>query len=134
MASFDARYYGDNAPVKSRTEVVQAMMPYVRNAKRLLSVFRSLGYPQDKVELLVNRYWKKDDIGVDDLRSSLGSHTLHTIPNGYREVARAINAGMPLSEVARSSPVCRAIEGLAQALAPRQEEPQGGLLSRLLRS
>lgn len=29
MASFDARYYGDNAPVKSRTEVVQAMMPYL---------------------------------------------------------------------------------------------------------
>jgi pilus assembly protein CpaE len=112
--------------------VVQAMMPYVRNAKRLLTVFRSLGYPQDKVELLVNRYWKKDDIGVDDLRTSLGSHTLHTIPNGYREVARAINTGVPLSEVARSSPVCRAIEGLAQTLAPRQEEPQAGLLSRLL--
>jgi pilus assembly protein CpaE len=114
--------------------VVQAMMPYVRNAKRLLTVFRSLGYPQDKVELLVNRYWKKDDIGLDDLRNSLGSHTLHTIPNGYRDVARAINTGVPLSEVARSSPVCRAIEGLAQSLVPRQEEPQGGLLSRLLRN
>lgn len=30
MSSFDARYYGDDAPAKSRTEVLQAMMPYIR--------------------------------------------------------------------------------------------------------
>lgn len=29
MASFDARYYGDDAPIKSRTEVLQAMLPYI---------------------------------------------------------------------------------------------------------
>jgi tRNA-dihydrouridine synthase A len=30
MAAFDARYYGDDAPVKSRAEVLQAMLPYVQ--------------------------------------------------------------------------------------------------------
>lgn len=30
MASFDARYYGDDAPVKSRAEVLYAMQPYIR--------------------------------------------------------------------------------------------------------
>lgn len=30
MAAFDARYYGDDAPVKSRAEVLQAMQPYIR--------------------------------------------------------------------------------------------------------
>ncbi|MGE5652031.1 MAG: tRNA dihydrouridine(20/20a) synthase DusA [Bacillota bacterium] len=30
MAAFDARYYGDAAPVKSRAEVLQAMLPYIR--------------------------------------------------------------------------------------------------------
>jgi tRNA-dihydrouridine synthase A len=29
MASFDARYYGDDTPVKSREEVIEAMMPYM---------------------------------------------------------------------------------------------------------
>lgn len=29
MSSFDARYYGDHAPAKSREEVVRAMMPYI---------------------------------------------------------------------------------------------------------
>jgi len=31
MADFDARYYGDDAPPKSRAEVLEAMMPYIRN-------------------------------------------------------------------------------------------------------
>jgi tRNA-dihydrouridine synthase A len=30
MASFDARYYGDHAPVKSRAEILHAMQPYIR--------------------------------------------------------------------------------------------------------
>ena len=44
--------------------VVQTMLPYIRNANRMMTVFRSLGYPQDKVELLVNRYWKNGEIGL----------------------------------------------------------------------
>ena len=31
MALFDARYYGDEAPVKSRAEILQAMLPYIRD-------------------------------------------------------------------------------------------------------
>lgn len=30
MAAFDARYYGDDAAVKSRAEILQAMIPYIR--------------------------------------------------------------------------------------------------------
>jgi len=29
MATFDGRYYGDDAPVKSREEILHAMMPYI---------------------------------------------------------------------------------------------------------
>ncbi|WP_193366393.1 tRNA dihydrouridine(20/20a) synthase DusA [Herminiimonas sp. CN] len=31
MADFDVRYYGDGAPIKTRAEVLEAMVPYVRN-------------------------------------------------------------------------------------------------------
>jgi len=30
MAAFDARYYGDDAPSKSRAQVIEAMLPYIR--------------------------------------------------------------------------------------------------------
>lgn len=31
MSSFDARYYGDSTPAKSREEVLQAMIPYIQD-------------------------------------------------------------------------------------------------------
>jgi tRNA-dihydrouridine synthase A len=31
MATFDARYYGDDATVKSRAEILEAMQPYIRD-------------------------------------------------------------------------------------------------------
>jgi len=31
MADFDARYYGDAAPVRSRMQVLEAMLPYIRS-------------------------------------------------------------------------------------------------------
>lgn len=113
--------------------VVQTMLPYIRNANRMMTVFRSLGYPQDKVELLVNRFWKNGEIGLEDLRASLGISRMRTVPNGYKEVAKAINEGVPLATVAKSSPVLKAIAELAQSLLPKPDHAQSGLLSRLLR-
>jgi pilus assembly protein CpaE len=112
--------------------VVQTMLPYIRNANRMMTVFRSLGYPQDKVELLVNRFWKNGEIGLEDLRASLGISRMRTIPNGYKEVAKAINEGVPLATVAKSSLVLKAISELALSLLPKPDQAQGGLLSRLL--
>ena len=113
--------------------VVQMLLPYLRNANRMMTVFRSLGYAQDKVELLVNRYWKNGDIGLDDLRASLGVTKMRVIPNGYKDVAKAINQGEPLVTVSKSSAVVKAISELAQSLLPKTEQAQGGLLSRLLK-
>ena len=113
--------------------VVQTMLPYIRNAHRMMTVFRSLGYPQDKVELLVNRFWKNGEIGLDDLRASLGVNKMRIIPNGYKEVAKAINQGIPLVTVSKSSAVLKAISEMAQSLLPKLDQVQGGLLSRLLK-
>jgi pilus assembly protein CpaE len=112
--------------------VVQTMLPYIRNASRMMTVFRSLGYEQDKIELLVNRFWKNGEIGLEDLRASLGISRMRTIPNGYKEVAKAINEGAPLATVAKSSLVLKSISELALSLLPKPDQAQGGLLSRLL--
>lgn len=43
MATFDARYYGDPANVKSRTEIVEAMLPYIRDQLALHGSTSSVG-------------------------------------------------------------------------------------------
>ena len=111
--------------------VMQTMLPHVRNANRMMTLFHSLGYPQDKVELLINRHWKNGEIGLNDIRASLGITKMRTIPNGYKEVAKAINQGMPLALVSKSSLVLRAISELAQTLLPKPDQVQSGLFGRL---
>lgn len=113
--------------------VVQTMLPYIRNASRMMIVFRSLGYAQDKVELLVNRYWKNAEISLDDLRASLGASKMRTIPNGYKEVARAVNQGVPLATVSKACLVHKAISELAQSFLPKPDQVRGRLLGRLLK-
>src|SRR5438105_3160103 len=61
--------------------VLQAAVPHVRNAHKLLQVFRSLGYPADKTELIVNRFERGGDIGVEDIRRSLGNLPATTVAN-----------------------------------------------------
>ena len=111
--------------------VVQAILPYIRNAKQMMSVFQTLGYSHDKIGLVINRHVKNDEIGLDDLRATLGANRMRVIPNSYAEVAKAINQGQPLVAVSRSNPVVRAINELAESLLPKADKAQGGLLKRL---
>jgi pilus assembly protein CpaE len=113
--------------------VVQTTLPFIRNAKRMMTVFRSLGYPPGKIELVVNRYWKNGEISLDDLRASVGVNKMRVIPSGYKEVANAINQGVPLISISKSSLVLKALNEIVQSLLPKTEEIQGGLLSRLLK-
>lgn len=112
--------------------VLQAGLPYIRNAKKLLTIFKSLGYQTDKIELIVNRFEKSGDVGIEHIRNSLGAVTLHTVPNSYKEVNASINHGDPMIEAARSNAVTRNLAAFALALSPREEESRS-LLGRLFR-
>jgi pilus assembly protein CpaE len=117
--------------------VLQASVPHLRNADKLLSVFRSLDYPKDKIELLLNRYDRRDDITLDKIRRTLGAHEIHMIPNGWRQVSTAINHGVPLVQVERKHGVIRGLSELGGAMAPTADAhaagSPAGLFDRLFR-
>ncbi|HYD97606.1 MAG TPA: AAA family ATPase, partial [Noviherbaspirillum sp.] len=112
--------------------VLQTGLPALRNAKRLLAAFAGLGYPSEKTEIIVNRFEKHGEVGLDDIRRLLGVTTLHTVPNSYKEVNAAINHGEPLPQRARSSAVTKGLAALSMEISPRKEESTG-LLGRLFR-
>ena len=58
---------------------------------------------------------------------------MRVVPNGYKEVSKAINHGVPLATIARSSLVLRAIVELMQSFLPKPDQAQAGLLGRLLK-
>jgi pilus assembly protein CpaE len=110
--------------------VLQASVPHLRNADRLLSVFRSLDYPKDKVQLILNRYDKRNEITLDKIERALGSFEIHTIANGYRQVSTAINHGIPLMQLERKHGVIRSLTELGGSMTPASGQP-AGLFGRL---
>jgi len=113
--------------------VMQSALPFVRNANRLLQVFKSLGYPSDKAEVILNRYEKNSEIALDQIRKSLGPVRIVTVPNSYKEVNAAINHGEALAKSAKTNSVARQLAELASALDPRQDDGNRGLFDRLFR-
>ena len=105
--------------------VLQAGLPYIRNANKLLSAFKSLNYPNDRIALIINRFEKSGAIGIDDIRRSMEVVNLHTVPNSYKEVNASINHGDPLLESSRSNPVSKNLAELALLLSPKQDQSRG---------
>jgi pilus assembly protein CpaE len=111
--------------------VLQASLPYLRNAKKLFTAYRALGYENGKVECIVNRFDRRGEIGLDQIAKLLGPVSLHTVPNSFKAVHDAINQGYPLAELARSNAVTKILSGIVQALSPQQQESRG-LFGRIL--
>lgn len=110
--------------------VMQAGVPFVRNAKKMLGVFQSLGYPSEKIEIVVNRHEKSGEIGLDDIARSLGVQAPRTVSNSYRKVNAAISTGDPILQLDRAGAVTRNLADLAATLAPQAQNKQR-LLGRL---
>lgn len=112
--------------------VLQTTLPYIRDGKRLLTVFRNLDYGRDKVELIVNRHDKNSDIRMKDLEEAFDTDGLRTMPNHYDAAAKSVNQGVPITRLAPDSPLSAALQQMARDLtgeaAPQQTT---SLVSRL---
>lgn len=113
--------------------VLQTTLPFIRDGKRLLDVFRTLDYPKDKAYLVVNRYQKGGDIGLDDLEKSLGAKVLCTIPNHYEAAAASVNQGIPIAKLARNSSVTKALQEWAETLTREPEQDSGNWIARVFK-
>lgn len=111
--------------------VLQLALPDIRDGRRLLDIFRSLGYPAENIRLIVNRYEKGGRLRLQDLKSSLGADVLHTIPNDYVAVTDSVNQGVPVLRLSRSSAVARSLAELVELVTARRVSEAKGLLDRL---
>jgi pilus assembly protein CpaE len=106
--------------------VLQLTLPFIRDGKRLRDVFRSLDYPEDKIQWIVNRYQKGGQLTLEDLQKTLGLRQVLTLPNQYEVVAASVNQGVPVDSIAPGSAIARALRELAEAIAPGAAQPQRG--------
>ena len=111
--------------------VLQLGLPDIRDGRRLLDIFRSLGYPIENTRLIVNRYEKGGKLRLQDLQSALGTEVMHTVPNDYLAVTDSVNQGVPVLQLSRSAPVSRSLAELVELVTARRVPENKGLFDRL---
>lgn len=113
--------------------VLQLTLPYVRDGKRLLSIFRSLDYPRSKIQLIVNRYEKGGELSLHDLEGAIDEKVSHVVPNSYLAAAASVNLGIPIVKGNRGNPISKLLlemgRGFVSVDGPVES---GGWLSRML--
>ena len=113
--------------------ILQTTLPYIRDGKRLLGMFRSLEYDKDKVHLIVNRHDKGGEIRLQDLEAAYGTAIYRTVPNHYASAAASVNQGVPILQLDKASPITRSLQEFAATLTGTAVEPvRQGWLSRVL--
>lgn len=111
--------------------VMHETLPFIRDSKRLLHALLSLGYPKEKVRLIINRYEKGGDIQLSDVEATLGMKVFETIPNSYEAVSASVNQGVPIMCIAKHDRVTKALLMLAEKLVPSSKVKNKNWFSRL---
>ena len=112
--------------------VLQLTLPFLRDAKRLFDVYRSLDYGPDKVRPLLNRVERSPgDLKPEDAENHLFYKVFASVPNHYKSVTASVNQGVPIQSLDAGSPVSRSLQELADRIAERSAAQSRGLLSRL---
>lgn len=92
-------------------------LPSIRNTQRCLDLFSRLGYDDDKVKIVVNRYLPEDDITVEDVEDALNHSVYWKISNSYFTVMSSINKGIPISKIEPDSNINYDFRQLAAMLS-----------------
>jgi pilus assembly protein CpaE len=96
--------------------VLQLTVPFVRDAKRLLATFESLGYDRRRIQLVVNRYEKGGELGIKDVERTLDLPVPWIIPNSFRAVTSSVNQGVPIAKLFPHDPVARSLQAMAATI------------------
>lgn len=107
--------------------VLQETLPFIRDARRMVSTLQSLNYGVDKIHLIVNRYKKGGDIQLDDVERTLGRKVMFTVPNSYEAVSSSVNQGISIFKIAKNDPVTKALLKFVHDLAQVETQDSGWL-------
>jgi pilus assembly protein CpaE len=97
--------------------LTELKVPALRAAQRMIGVFRRLGYPNEKLGVVVNRYQSEDVVSPAEAAEVLKTDIFFRLPNDYPACSRAATDGVPVSEHAPQSKLAASYRQLAQKLS-----------------
>lgn len=113
--------------------IVQLSLPYIRDTKSLLKTFNSLGYGDEKVKIIVNRYFKDNKLTIEDLQLSIQRNVETTIPNEYLSAIDSVNQGIAVCKLYPNSVISKKLVQLAHMLSGSTPVQPSSFLAKLFR-
>ena len=101
--------------------LTELKVPALRSAQRMISVFRRLGYPNEKLGVVVNRYQSEDVVSPGEAAEVLKAEIYFRIPNDYPTCSRASTEGVPIAVNAPQSKLAASYRQLATRLSGGSE-------------
>ena len=113
------------AKADSVVMVVEQTLASLRQARRRLDLFRTLGLDHRLISLVVNKTEKKlfGSISLGDVEQALGRPVTASVSLDLATLAAAQDQGVLAGSVKRKSPFVSDIGNLAEVIAARVEEP-----------
>jgi pilus assembly protein CpaE len=112
--------------------VANQSIPALSNAKRILEILPLLGLENVQLEIWLNSWQKRADVGLGEIKDFLGREVAAILPACPEEAERSINEGLPLAKSAPQHPWCRELREHADRLRGRAETAErASLWSRL---
>jgi pilus assembly protein CpaE len=102
--------------------LTELKVPALRSAQRMIGVFRRLGYPNEKLGVVVNRYQSEDVVSPGEAAEVLKTEIFFRLPNDYPTCSRASTDGVPIGVTAPQSKLAVAYRQLASRLSGASEQ------------
>jgi pilus assembly protein CpaE len=83
--------------------VITPELPAIRNAVRAIEYLTGLHYPEDRIDIVLNRHSKRSALREEEIEAALHRKITAKIPNEYNQIVRAINEGTPIESDHRSN-------------------------------
>lgn len=74
-------------------------LPAIRSTQRCMELFDRLGYKDEKIKLVLNRYMENEEIKTSDIEEVVKQKVYWKIPNNYLTMMSAINKGVPVNAI-----------------------------------
>jgi pilus assembly protein CpaE len=71
-------------------------LPAIHNASRAMKYLTGLHYPEDNIDIVLNRHSKRSPLSDSEIEASLHRRIAVKVPNSYDQIVNAINAGTPI--------------------------------------
>lgn len=114
------------APATKVFLIAQQNLVAIKNTTQMIKILSfEFGINKDQVEVVINRYEKRQSIRLKDIQGTIGDIPVYVVPNEFKVALESANLGRPFIEAKKSSSISKSISRFVQSFTPQPEQKKG---------